>query len=691
MEQSKKGKRKQWLDKDMISAMKAVQDGEENVTSAAKKFNVPRRTLDDRIKGRVTHGTNPGRTPVLTKEEEGALVTYLLYMAERGFPLTPKMCMAFAWAVAIRAGKEQYFSDTGPTMHWWVNFRKRHPQLTLRKVDKLERSRAECLSPEVVKEYFDLLKKTLDENGITTSPRQIYNCDETFLPLDETREKGIFSKKSKCAYIQSTGTTDHITVLCGASAAGSALPPMIIYPKAFPGGQYRFGGPDDALYARSDSGWVDSELFFQWFKKIFLKFAVQQRPLLLIVDGHKSHITLDLVDLARENDVVLFCLPPHTTHALQPLDVSVFKSLKNHFTKNLRAVCFSRKDFVVSKRDFARVVKEPFETAFSMSIIKKGFSKCGIFPFNPNAVDTVKMQPSTMHQDSQSSAESTTQSSEAESSISTVLAEESSAGTVGSELSDQFTPPLFSTPTSSSANSSTCTRVSTTPPATTPKRSPIVNPLVSAGLIPSNLGDIFAPPPSSASKPKRRIVKARVLTEDEFANLLKEKDRKEKEAAEDKERRKIEREQKRQKAAEEKEKKKIEQERKKQERERRKDEKGKGKQKKRTSQKKVPSPSPSLSPVTSGDEDLGPGPSKRSKSRSVRMPSRYRTEEDEDSSGNESDTICARCEKRDLEVDNDGPVFWIDCDSCSVWYHTYCVFGKNVTIMSRRFLCEDCV
>ena len=62
--------------------MKAVQDGEENVTSAAKKFKVPRCTLYDRIKGHVTHGTNPGRTPVLTKEEEGALVTYLLYMAE---------------------------------------------------------------------------------------------------------------------------------------------------------------------------------------------------------------------------------------------------------------------------------------------------------------------------------------------------------------------------------------------------------------------------------------------------------------------------------------------------------------------------------------------------------------------------------------------------------------------------------
>ena len=45
-------------------------------------------------------------------------------------------------------------------------------------------------------------------------------------------------------------------MLCVASAAGLPLPPMIIYSKCFPGGQYRFVGPDDALYAKSESGWM---------------------------------------------------------------------------------------------------------------------------------------------------------------------------------------------------------------------------------------------------------------------------------------------------------------------------------------------------------------------------------------------------------------------------------------------------
>ncbi len=46
-------------------------------------------------------------------------------------------------------------------------------------------------------------------------------------------------------------------------------------------------------------------------KKIFLKYVVSQRPVLLLIDGHKSHITVDAIDLCQENDIILFCLPPY--------------------------------------------------------------------------------------------------------------------------------------------------------------------------------------------------------------------------------------------------------------------------------------------------------------------------------------------------------------------------------------------
>ena len=111
-------------------------------------------------------------------------------MVERGFPLTCSMVTAFARAIALRSGSGSRFNpELGPGEQWWTEFCKRHPELTLRKVDQLDHSRAECLDPEVVEEYFKLLKKTLEENGLVNSPRHLYNCDETFLPLDGTGKK----------------------------------------------------------------------------------------------------------------------------------------------------------------------------------------------------------------------------------------------------------------------------------------------------------------------------------------------------------------------------------------------------------------------------------------------------------------------------------------------------------------------
>lgn len=151
-----KVKRKKWNDQDMLSAMNEVKEGKGTVSSVARKYQVPRRTLEDRIKGRVEHGKSPGPSTVLTKEEEDALVSYLIYMAKQGFPLTPKMTTAFAWAIALKAGTADRFSENGPSKNWFTRFRKRHPQLSLRKMDNLERTRAEALSPEVVSKYFDL-------------------------------------------------------------------------------------------------------------------------------------------------------------------------------------------------------------------------------------------------------------------------------------------------------------------------------------------------------------------------------------------------------------------------------------------------------------------------------------------------------------------------------------------------------
>ena len=65
-------------------------------------------------------------------------------------------------------------------------------------------------------------------------------------------------------------------------------------------------------------------LFTTWFKHFIRSSGASKiNPVLLILDGHSTHTkNIELIDLSRENGVVLLCLPPHCSHIMQPLDVS---------------------------------------------------------------------------------------------------------------------------------------------------------------------------------------------------------------------------------------------------------------------------------------------------------------------------------------------------------------------------------
>ena len=92
-----------------------------------------------------------------------------------------------------------------------------------------------------------------------------------------------------CMHSQEVYTSEDITLLCGVSSWSKGL------------SRGMFEGPDDAIYAKSKSGWIDSELFLVWMKKVFLKYCGSQHPVLLFTDGHTSHVNLDMIDMAHEN------------------------------------------------------------------------------------------------------------------------------------------------------------------------------------------------------------------------------------------------------------------------------------------------------------------------------------------------------------------------------------------------------
>jgi hypothetical protein len=124
------------------------------------------------------------------------------------------------------------------------------------------------------------------------------------------------------------------TVVSCINAAGDYLPPLILYKGTELGLMESWcqGGPENCVYQVSPSGWMEASTMVSWFRDCFLPFVPSGKKL-LIFDGHVSHMSLRLIELARENQVALLCLPAHSSHILQPLDVGVFSHVKRDFAK----------------------------------------------------------------------------------------------------------------------------------------------------------------------------------------------------------------------------------------------------------------------------------------------------------------------------------------------------------------------
>ncbi|KAM9525235.1 uncharacterized protein ACWYII_043994 isoform 2-T2 [Salvelinus alpinus] len=294
--------------------------------------------------------------------------------------------------------------------------------------------------------------------------------------MDASKRKVLAPKGSKKNCIQALGTRDRVSVLACFNAAGEDVPPFIIFGKRFPGELYTKEGPANALYGTSPSGYIDNELFRGWFVNNFIKYAVKTHPLLLVFEGHKSHLDPEVIEAARKENVVLLVLPPNSSHILQPLDLTYFSALKTGFFKVAGDLCHFKNSVVISKMDFPMVLHQPYQQCKERKIVVSGFRKAGIFPFNPSAIDWSKIVPLT---------------------------------------SKKQQPQKTATPSSPTP--------SAPPPAVTPSKY-MSHPLVAAGLNNPELAEVFTEIDNQKkTRPKKMktSLKARVITEEEYEREMK--------------------------------------------------------------------------------------------------------------------------------------------------------------------------
>nr|XP_047144645.1 MFS-type transporter clz9-like [Hydra vulgaris] len=124
------------------------------------------------------------------------------------------------------------------------------------------------------------------------------------------------------------------TVVCAFSASGKYVPPFFVFKRKRINNQLLRGGNADMLVMVSDSGWINENLFVDWLNH-FISFAkpTKYKPVLLVLDNHESHVSLDCFLLCRGNGIVLLSLSPHTSHRIQPLDLTYFGPLKSVYNR----------------------------------------------------------------------------------------------------------------------------------------------------------------------------------------------------------------------------------------------------------------------------------------------------------------------------------------------------------------------
>jgi hypothetical protein len=103
------------------------------------------------------------------------------------------------------------------------------------------------------------------------------------------------------------------------------------------------------------------------------------------MDGHGSHITANVIAHRMEHAIDLLILPPHTSHVLQPLDVSVFSPLKRALAAETDAA--SRLDAGrIPHSEWTSMYIRARETALRPSNILAGWNATGLSPLSPIAV-----------------------------------------------------------------------------------------------------------------------------------------------------------------------------------------------------------------------------------------------------------------------------------------------------------------
>lgn len=317
--------------KELLSHQQGDQLNPPSMRDYARRYNINRNTMKNRYTGTKTKAEFNIPHQKLSPAEEQSLQDIIQQLESWGFPPYVSRVKEMASNILHSKGRP---SSIG--INWVQKFLSRHPDLNTRWSRRLERDRFNNCTIENFSRWFNMVKENIEKYDIQTS--DIYNMDEKGFQMGHiNRERVICSKYNKDVRVKEPTNREWVSILECISADGQLLPPFIIFKGKVQKEAWLQQLLAGGKIALSEKGWTNNTLGLDWLKEVFepsTKARQKGSHRMLILDGHDSHISNEVINFCIASDIIPACLPSHTTHRLQPLDVSFFDILSSTIAAN---------------------------------------------------------------------------------------------------------------------------------------------------------------------------------------------------------------------------------------------------------------------------------------------------------------------------------------------------------------------
>jgi hypothetical protein len=316
------------------------------------------------------------------------MVKFLLLMSSLGHPVRIKFLPSLAFSIARRRSSVTTNDPIKPPgKNWPRAFEKRHPELKARRVKTMDWKRHENNIYYKMKEWLEVISEVLQDPAI--QPENVYNMDETGVMLSKLGSVKVLIGKDDLRDYRGAGVKrTMVTAIECISADAKSLLPLIIWPASTHRSNWTTYPTPGWHYAHSESGYNDSKISLEWLTRVFdpqTKDKAKGKPRVLICDGFGTHETLEVLEFCFENNIILCCLPSHTSHKLQPCDVGPFAPLKTAYRDQVERLNRGGVD-TIGKEHFTSLYSPARDKALSKRNILAGWAATGLFPFNPERV-----------------------------------------------------------------------------------------------------------------------------------------------------------------------------------------------------------------------------------------------------------------------------------------------------------------